>query len=112
MSQNLTSMNKLKWFAIFLIAALGCIPANGQGIQNIKGTYGSGTRQSSLVPGDIGSRYIDISQTPPVRVRSAVESILDAHLPKSYDRAVFTEKCNNVFESMLNYASQGLKWAA
>jgi type I restriction enzyme R subunit len=46
------------------------------------------------------------------RVSSAVESVLDAHLPKSYDRAVFTEKCNKVFESMLNYASQGLKWAA
>jgi type I restriction enzyme R subunit len=46
------------------------------------------------------------------RVRSAVESVLDTHLPKSYDRAVFTEKCNNVFDLMLNYASQGLKWAA
>ena len=46
------------------------------------------------------------------QVRSAVEKVLDAHLPKSYDRAVFTEKCNNVFESMLDYASQGLKWAA
>jgi len=46
------------------------------------------------------------------RVRSAVESVLDAHLPKSYDRAVFTEKCHNVFDLMLNYASQGLKWAA
>ena len=45
------------------------------------------------------------------RVRSAVESVLDVHLPKSYDRAVFTEKCNGVFDLMLNYASQGLKWA-
>jgi type I restriction enzyme R subunit len=46
------------------------------------------------------------------RVRSAVESILDTHLPKSYDRAVFTEKCNSIFDLMINYASQGLKWAA
>jgi type I restriction enzyme R subunit len=46
------------------------------------------------------------------RVRSAVESVLDAHLPKSYDRAVFTEKCNSIFDLMLEYASQGLKWAA
>jgi type I restriction enzyme, R subunit len=45
------------------------------------------------------------------RVRSAVESVLDAHLPKSYDRAVFTEKCNNVFDLMVDYASQGVKWA-
>jgi type I restriction enzyme R subunit len=45
------------------------------------------------------------------RVRSAVESVLDAHLPKSYDRIVFTEKCNNVFDLMVNYAGQGVKWA-
>lgn len=46
------------------------------------------------------------------RVRSAVEEVLDEQLPKSYDRAVFTEKCNQVFETMLNYAAQGVKWAA
>jgi type I restriction enzyme R subunit len=46
------------------------------------------------------------------RVRSAVESVLHEHLPDSYDRAIFTEKCNSVFDAMLNYASQGLKWAA
>jgi len=46
------------------------------------------------------------------RVRSTVESVLDTHLPMSYGRTLFTEKCNGVFELMLNYASQGLKWAA
>ena len=46
------------------------------------------------------------------RVRSAVEAVLHTHLPESYDRVVFTEKCNSVFDLMLNYASQGLKWAA
>ena len=46
------------------------------------------------------------------RVRSAVEAVLDDKLPDTYDRAVFTEKCNVVFDTMLNYASQGLKWAA
>jgi type I restriction enzyme, R subunit len=51
-------------------------------------------------------------QQSKIRVRSTVESILDSHLPKSYDRIVFTEKCNNVFDLMVNYASQGLKWAA
>jgi type I restriction enzyme, R subunit len=45
------------------------------------------------------------------RVRAAVESVLDTHLPKSYDRIVFIEKCNSIFGLMLNYASQGLKWA-
>jgi len=47
-----------------------------------------------------------------LRVRSAVETVLNTHLPESYDRVVFTEKCNNVFALMLNQASQGLKWAA
>ena len=47
-----------------------------------------------------------------LRVRSAVENVLHAHLPESYDRVTFTEKCSNVFDLMLNYASQGLKWAA
>jgi type I restriction enzyme M protein len=28
-----------------------------------------------------------------------------------YDRIVFTEKCNNVFGLMVDYASQGVKWA-
>ena len=31
--------------------------------------------------------------------------------PETYDRAMFTEKCNVVFETMLSYASQGVKWA-
>lgn len=44
------------------------------------------------------------------RVRSEVEAVLDTHLPKSYDRAVFTEKCNEVFDLMVDYASQGVKW--
>jgi type I restriction enzyme, R subunit len=51
-------------------------------------------------------------QQSKIRVRSTVESVLDSHLPKSYDRVIFTEKCNNVFDLMVNYASQGLKWAA
>ncbi len=47
-----------------------------------------------------------------LKVRSAVESVLHTYLPDGYDRAVFTQKCNNVFDLMLNHASQGLKWAA
>jgi type I restriction enzyme R subunit len=45
------------------------------------------------------------------RVRSAVEAVLDAKLPDTYDRAVFTEKCNVVLDRMLSYAAQGVKWA-
>jgi type I restriction enzyme R subunit len=46
------------------------------------------------------------------RVKSTVQEVLNTHLPESYDRALFTKKCDTVFELMLNYASQGLKWAA
>ena len=45
-------------------------------------------------------------------VRSAVEQVLDSNLPESYDRVLFREKCDNVFYLMLDYASQGRKWAA
>ena len=46
------------------------------------------------------------------KVQSAVEEVLNAYLPDSYDRIVFKEKCDNVFDLMLNYAMQGIKWAA
>jgi type I restriction enzyme R subunit len=46
------------------------------------------------------------------KVQSAVEEVLNTHLPDSYDRVVFKEKCDNVFDLILNYAIQGIKWAA
>lgn len=46
------------------------------------------------------------------QVRSAMEAVLDKHLPESYSRSVFTEKCNRVFEMMHRYASMGKKWVA
>lgn len=45
-------------------------------------------------------------------VRSSVEQVLDKNLPDSYDRVLFRKKCDNVFEMMLDYASNGQKWAA
>ena len=51
------------------------------------------------------------SQTQRI-VRTAVEQVLHSNLPDSYDRVVFKEKCDNVFELVLDYASQGRKWAA
>ena len=44
--------------------------------------------------------------------RSAVEVVLNKNLPESYDRLVFREKCDGVFDLMINYAQQGRKWAA
>ncbi|KAA0071701.1 type I restriction endonuclease subunit R [Rhodanobacter sp. T12-5] len=45
-------------------------------------------------------------------VRNAVVTVLDADLPPSYDRALFKQKCDRVFEVMVDYASRGRKWAA
>ena len=46
------------------------------------------------------------------RVKATVEEVLHAQLPDSYDRILFKQKCDNVFDLMMNYASQGRKWAA
>ncbi len=45
-------------------------------------------------------------------VRSEIERVLDEGLPQSYERALFKQKCDNVFELVLDYASRGRKWAA
>jgi len=45
-------------------------------------------------------------------VRSAIEKVLDENLPDTYDRVMFKEKCDNLFELILDYASSGRKWAA
>jgi len=44
------------------------------------------------------------------QVQSAVESVLHTHLPESYDRMLFKQKCDSVLGLMTDYASQGLKW--
>ena len=46
------------------------------------------------------------------KVRSAVEKVLNDDLPDSYDRIVFKEKCENVYELIVNFAAQGRKWVA
>ena len=45
-------------------------------------------------------------------VRSEIERVLDEGLPESYERALFKQKCDNVFELVLDYANRGRKWAA
>jgi type I restriction enzyme, R subunit len=45
-------------------------------------------------------------------VKSTVEEVLDQDLPKSYDRALFTKKCDNVFNLIYDYAQAGKKWVA
>ena len=47
-----------------------------------------------------------------LRVRAAVEEVLNVHLPETYDRKLFGEKCGSVFERIVDYASHGVRWAA
>lgn len=46
------------------------------------------------------------------RVANAVEEVLHANLPESYDRSIFKTKCDEVFGLVLDHASRGRKWAA
>ena len=45
-------------------------------------------------------------------VKSTVETVLDEILPDTYDKKIFKDKCNDVFELIYEYASKGFKWAA
>ena len=46
------------------------------------------------------------------KVRSEIQRVLDQDLPASYDRSLFKQKCDNVFDLALEYAQRGKKWAA
>lgn len=46
------------------------------------------------------------------QVRSEIERVLDEDLPKTYERTLFKQKCDNVFDLVVDYASRGRKWAA
>ena len=51
------------------------------------------------------------SQTQKI-VKSAIEEVLDNDLPKSYGRVIFKEKCDNVFNHVVDLAANQRKWAA
>jgi type I restriction enzyme R subunit len=46
------------------------------------------------------------------RVESTVEEVLDNDLPESYDRKEFKEKSDKVFNMILGFAKQHIKWVA
>ena len=46
------------------------------------------------------------------QVRSEIERVLDEGLPETYERTLFKQKCDNVFDLVVDYASRGRKWAA
>ena len=45
-------------------------------------------------------------------VKAAIEEVLHKDLSASYDRMVFKEKCDNVFELVVEFAENGRKWVA
>jgi type I restriction enzyme, R subunit len=51
------------------------------------------------------------SQTQRV-VKSAVEEVLNQDLPDSYDRLIFKEKTDNIFDLLVEFAVRGEKWVA
>jgi type I restriction enzyme, R subunit len=46
------------------------------------------------------------------KVKSAVEEVLDESLPDTYGKVDFKEKSSQVFDLIVNFAANGLKWAA
>ncbi len=47
-----------------------------------------------------------------MQVRAEIERVLNDDLPESYDRVTFKQKCDNVYELIVDYAVKGKKWAA
>jgi type I restriction enzyme R subunit len=45
-------------------------------------------------------------------VKAAIEEVLDKDLPESYDRVAFKERCDNVFELVMEFAANRRKWVA
>ena len=45
-------------------------------------------------------------------VRSAIGEVLDEHLPQTYERGLFAEKRDSIFDLVLDLASHKRKWAA
>ncbi|QTR50955.1 type I restriction endonuclease subunit R [Candidatus Thiothrix anitrata] len=57
------------------------------------------------------NRWWEDTQTQ-LTVKSTIENVLDNDLPPSYDRLLFKEKCDNVYQLTLTLAANGQKWAA
>ncbi|MEA5508562.1 HsdR family type I site-specific deoxyribonuclease [Crocosphaera sp. UHCC 0190] len=45
-------------------------------------------------------------------VQTAIEKVLDDNLPNSYDRVIFKEKCERIFDLIIDFAANGKKWVA
>jgi type I restriction enzyme, R subunit len=50
-------------------------------------------------------------QQSQVKVKSAIEKVLHKSLPTSYDRPIFSQTCDRVYNLIFERATQGLGWA-
>jgi len=46
------------------------------------------------------------------KVKSAIEEVLDSDLPVTYDKTLFKNKSQQLYDLVYEYASRGLKWAS
>ena len=51
-------------------------------------------------------------EQPQEKVRAEIMSVLNDHLPESYDREIFSSKINLVFDHILDQARTGFNWVA
>jgi type I restriction enzyme R subunit len=47
-----------------------------------------------------------------IKVKSAIEEVLDIDLPESYDKELFQNKSQKLYDLVYEYASKGMKWAS
>lgn len=47
-----------------------------------------------------------------IKVRTAIENVLDKNLPDTYEKDEFKKKCERAYDLVYEYSSKGLKWAA
>lgn len=45
------------------------------------------------------------------KVRPEIERVLHQELPDSYDRSLFKQKCDNVFDLTRDHVQRGIRWA-
>jgi len=46
-----------------------------------------------------------------IKVKTAIEEVLDRDLPETYEKGLFKEKSKKLYELVFEYSSRGFKWA-
>lgn len=54
--------------------------------------------------------YIAQMNQPKQKVRNEIMTVLNSHLPESYDREVFSNKINVIFTHIVDQSMMGFNW--